>query len=100
MPQVMTLAMRQQIGAAMVIDDALGIAGGARGVVERDGVPFVVRHQPGEIGIALAQKILVFDAAEPLAGAGEFRIVIVDDQRLAPCAAPARLSPPWKIRGR
>ena len=73
---------RQQIGAAMVIDHALGIAGGARGVIERDGVPFVLRHQPVEIGIAFAQKILVFEFAEPLAGAGEFGIVVVDHQRL------------------
>ena len=73
---------RQQIRAAMMIDDALGIAGGAGRVVERDRVPFVVRHQPGEVGIALAQKILVFEIAEPFARTGEFRIVVVDDQRL------------------
>ena len=76
------VAVREQISAAMVIDDALGIAGGAGRVVERDRVPFVVRHQPGEILIALAQKILVFDAADPLAGAAVFRIVVVDDQGL------------------
>ena len=73
---------RQQISAAVMIDDAFGIAGGAGGVIERDGVPFVGRHQPGEIGIAVAQKILVVEIAEPFAGAGEFRIVIVDDERL------------------
>ena len=56
MPQAMTLADRHQVGAAMMIDDALGVAGGARGVVERDRVPFVVRHQPGEFRIAFAEK--------------------------------------------
>ena len=40
------------------------------------------RHLPGEVRIAFAQKLFVFDAAEPLAGAGEFRIVVIDDQRL------------------
>ena len=56
MAQVMTLAIAKQISAAMMIDDALGIAGGAGGIIERDRVPFVGRHQPGEIGIAVAQK--------------------------------------------
>ena len=73
---------RQQIGAAVMIDDALGVACGARRVVERDRVPFVVRLQPGEFRIAFAQKIFVFDGAEPFAGAFVFRIVVIDDQRL------------------
>ncbi len=51
-----------QIGAAMVIDDAFRVAGGARGVVERDGGPFVGRRRPGRGRIALAKKILVLDA--------------------------------------
>ena len=73
---------REQMRAAVVIDHALRIAGGARGVVQRDGVPFVVRHRPGKIRIAVLDEILVFDCAEPLARAGKFRIVVVDDQRL------------------
>src|ERR1700752_276306 len=71
---------RKQISAAVVINDAFWIAGGTRGVVERDGVPFVLRHQPSEIGVAFAQKILIFEFAEPFAGASEFRIVVVDDE--------------------
>ena len=71
----------EQIRAAVVIDHALGVAGGARGVVERDGVPLVVRHRPGEIRIALRDERLVVDPAEPLARAGIFRIVVVDHQR-------------------
>src|ERR1700733_6167606 len=71
----------EEIGAAVMIDDAFGIPGGARGIIERNGVPLVVRQKPGEIGVALAQKILVFEIAEPLARAGEFRIVVVDDKR-------------------
>ena len=42
------VAERVQIGAAVVIDDALGVAGRARGVVERDRVPFVGRASAGE----------------------------------------------------
>ena len=68
--------------AAVVIDHALGIAGGARSVIERDGVPFVVRHRPGVVGIALRDELLVFDGAQPLARAGVFRVVVVDHQRL------------------
>ena len=51
----------------MMIDDAFGIAGGAGRVIERDGVPLVGRHQPGEIRIAVAQKLLVIEIAEPFA---------------------------------
>jgi hypothetical protein len=44
-----------QIGAAVVIDHALRIAGGARGVVERDRLPLVLRPAPGEFGVAVFQ---------------------------------------------
>ncbi len=50
----------EEISAAMVIDDAFRVAGRARGVIERDGVPLVVRHLPGEFGIAARDEILVF----------------------------------------
>ena len=73
---------REQIGAAMMVDDALRIAGRPRRVVERDSVPLVIRHPPGEIGVAGVQEVLVFQIAEAFAGAGKFRVVIVDDQRL------------------
>jgi hypothetical protein len=72
----------EEISAAMVIDHALGVAGRARGVIERDRVPFVVRHRPRKARIARRDEVLVLDRAQPLAGAGEFGIVIVDDQRL------------------
>ena len=76
------VADREQISAAVVIDDALRIAGGAGGVVEADRVPFVVGHLPGEGGIAAFEQLLVVDGAEPLAGAGIFGVVVVDDERL------------------
>ena len=73
--------------AAMVVDDALRIAGGARGVVERDRVPFVVGHRPVEAGIAAGEEFLVVERADPRAlrmrrVRGVVGVVIVDDQRL------------------
>ena len=73
---------REQVGAAVVIDHALGIAGGAGGVVQRDGVPFVRRHQPVEIGVARGNEFFVFDLAQTLAGAVIDGVLIVDDDRL------------------
>ena len=71
----------------MVVDDALRIAGRARGVVERDRVPFVVGHRPGEIRIAAGDEVFVVERADPLAlrvgRVGRIvGIVIVDHQRL------------------
>ena len=51
----------------MVIDDALGVAGGARRVVERDRVPFVAGQRPGEAGIAAGEESFVGRRADPLA---------------------------------
>jgi hypothetical protein len=66
----------------MVIHDALGIARGAGGVVQRDGVPFVPWESPREIRISVGQEGLVLQVAQALARACEFRIVVVDDERL------------------
>ena len=70
-----------EVGAAMVGHHALRIARGSRGIAERDGVPFVLRQPRDETFIALRQRVLVFDLADPLA-AGESRIVDVDDEWL------------------
>ena len=64
----------------MVIDDALGIAGGARGVVEGDGIPLVVRALPGEFGIALGDELLVGHSAQQFA-ALEGGIIDIDHQQ-------------------
>ncbi len=72
MPRGQHIAVTHQRGAAMMEDDALGIAGGAGGVVERDRVPFVVRHLPREIGIAAGEKLLVVDLAQRFARLREF----------------------------
>ena len=70
-----------EIGAAMMRHHALGIAGGAGGVTERDGVPFVLRRSGCEAGVARSEGCLVLDLADPAAAlvAG---IVDIDDERL------------------
>jgi hypothetical protein len=42
--------------AAVVVDHALGVAGGAAGVVQRNRIPLVGGQLPGEIRIALGDK--------------------------------------------
>ena len=68
---------RVEIGAAVVIDDALRIARRTRGVVERDRVPLVLRRPPVEPGIAGRDEVLVLDIADEVAAAGR-RIVDID----------------------
>ena len=63
---VQDVVERVQICAAVVIDDALGIAGRARGVVERDGVPLVARRLPRVAGVAFGQQRLVVASAQAL----------------------------------
>ncbi len=69
-----------EVGAAVVVDDALGLAGGAGGVVERNRLPLVVGQAPVEFRVALAQEVLVLQLAQALA-AGTGGVVHVDDQR-------------------
>ncbi|MCY1422268.1 hypothetical protein D9M71_379440 [compost metagenome] len=64
----------------MVIDHALGVAGGAGGVVQRDGLPFVLGPVPDEVGIAFGQEGLVVQVTDGLALA-VLRIVDIDHQR-------------------
>ena len=47
------------VGAAMGIDDALGMAGGARCVIERNRVPLVVWQRVGVVRIALSLEQVV-----------------------------------------
>ena len=70
------VADRLQERAAMVIDDALRVAGRARCVVERDCAAFVGWRRPGEPRIALGDEVLVLEGSEPLAGPC---IQVVDD---------------------
>ena len=74
-----------QMRAAMMIDDALGIAGGSRRIVQRDRVPFVVRRPPAKIGLAGSDERLVIAMAQPLRGVvrrGTERVDDVDDEWL------------------
>jgi hypothetical protein len=65
----------------VVIHHSFGIARGARGVIERDRLPFVARQFPGETRVALRQKLLVRQLAQQFAA---LRILVVDvnNQRL------------------
>ena len=67
------IALREQIGAAMMIDDALGVAGRARSIIERDRIPFIVGQRPCEIGIARGDEALIVDLRQALALDLEFR---------------------------
>ena len=70
-----------QIGAAVRVDDAFRIAGGARGVVERDRLPLVGRRAPRVGRIPFAEKRLVVDAPQPIPRAGVLGVVDVDHDR-------------------
>ena len=59
---------RIEIGAAMMIDDTLGVAGRTRCVEQRQRVPFVGRSRPGKVGITLGEERRIIDRAEALAG--------------------------------
>ena len=58
------VAGRVQVGAPVVGDHALGVAGGAAGVVQRDGVPFVLGQRPGVLRVAGGQEGLVAGVAQ------------------------------------
>jgi len=72
-----------EVGAPVVVDHALGVAGGAGGVVEGDGVPFVLGALPLVIRGAFGQQGLVVLLAQQVAGAGVFAVVHVDDDDAA-----------------
>src|SRR6185369_8875864 len=68
-----------EVRAAMVIDDALGIAGRSRGVEEADGLPLVAWLRRREGRIALGEKRLVVDRTEAGTVPVAQGIVDVDD---------------------
>src|SRR3954447_16896886 len=49
---------RVEIGATMMGNDALRIAGGPRRIAQRNGVPFVLRRPWGKVGVTLRQGFL------------------------------------------
>ncbi len=48
-----------EVSAPVVADDAFGPPGGAGRVVERDAFPFILGHDPGEIGVAGGKQLFV-----------------------------------------
>ena len=61
------VARRVQIRAAMMRHHTLRIARRAGGVVESNGVPFVVRQLPRVVGLRVGEKRFVVQPAHPLA---------------------------------
>ena len=71
-----------EVGAAVAVERSPWIAGGARGVIERNGLPLGLRVAAGEINIAATNESLVLHAADPL-GAWLQRIFDIDHHRFA-----------------
>src|SRR6202041_1921956 len=57
------VAEREQAGAAMMVDDALGIARRPRSVIESYRVPFVERRGADVGFVSLRDEVLIFDLA-------------------------------------
>ena len=70
-----------EIGAAVMGHDALRVARGARGIAQRNRVPFIAGTSCDEAGIARRDRRLVFDLTDPLA-ARKRRVVDIDDEGL------------------
>ena len=64
----------------MVVDHALRVAGGAGGVVQRDGLPLVGGQRPGELRIALGQQRFIVQRSQLLAADKQW-VVHINDQR-------------------
>ena len=75
------VADRVHVGAAIVIHHALGVAGGARRVVQRDGVPFVGGRLPVVGGRRGGQEGLVVRGAGQRGGRA-FQVVDGDDRQM------------------
>ena len=58
------VAQRVKVGAAVVVDHALGVAGGAGGVVERNGLPLVIRPFPGKFRVAFGEQGFIVQRAD------------------------------------
>ena len=77
------VADRFEEGPPVMVDDALRVTGGPRGVVERDRRALIGRRRPREVVGARGQERFVLDLAEPVAWALVERVVDLDDQRLS-----------------
>ena len=79
------VALRQQIGTAMMRDHTLGIARRAGCVVDGNRVPFVLGHEPRVIGIAPGNKGVIVDGLGLRRCVGEFGIIVLDEQGCDRC---------------
>ena len=77
------IADRVQISTAVMHHHALGVAGGARGVVQADRIPFIFRHLPDMGRIAARNQVFVGNVTEALARAAVLRIIDIDQHRQA-----------------
>ena len=57
------ITLGEKTGTAMVIDHSLGITSGSRGIIDSNGVPLILRHAPGKVGVAAGQRSLVLVVA-------------------------------------
>ena len=71
-----------QVSATVVVDHALGVAGGAGGVVQGNGLPLVFGPVPVEFGVAFGEEGFVVQIAQGFAFA-VLGIVDIDDQNRA-----------------
>ena len=74
------VALRQKRSSAMVIDNSLGVPGGAGGVVQRDGIPFIIGPSPRVVRIAGLNHVFVVHRANASTLNFIFRINIVHDK--------------------
>ena len=89
-PNVSALPMRVQESAAMVVDDALGIAGGARGVAERRSPPTRRPAAPRRrSGSPCCEQGLVVDDAERARRRAAGSTMSITTARRCTCASAA-----------
>ncbi len=67
--------------APVVVDHALGVAGGAAGVVECYRIPLIGGQAPRKLRIAARHKRVVRDAAQGLAGGAVQGVFHLNDQQ-------------------
>ncbi len=68
-----------QVRATVVIDHALGVAGSAGGVVERNGLPLVIRPVPGKRRVALGKQGFIVQRAD-CSALTVFRVIHIHHQ--------------------
>ncbi len=75
------IAHAVHVGTAMVINDAFRVTGGAGGVVQGDGIPFVLWQAPLELRVTFLQEDLIIQVAH-LCAFTVLRVIHINHQRL------------------